>query len=118
MSYMKNLNKKLYWTPRILGVVFILFVSLFALDVFGSGYGFWKTIVAFFIHLAPAYVLVVVLYIAWRWELVGGFIFLFLALYYILTVNANFLYKLPIAAPLMLIGGLFIWSKYSKNKIQ
>jgi len=114
---MKNLNKKLYWAPRVLGVVFILFVSLFALDVFGNSYGFWKTTVAFLIHLAPAYVLAVVLYIAWRWEQVGGFIYLFLALYYLFTVNSEFLFKLPIAAPLILIGGLFIWSKYSKKKV-
>lgn len=111
---MKNLNNKLYWTPRALGVVFIFFISLFALDAFGSGFGFWKSIVAFFIHLAPAYVLLVVLYIAWRWELIGGLIYLSLSLYYFLTVNTTFLFKLPIAAPLMLIGGLFIWHRYSK----
>ena len=109
---MKNLNNKLYWAPRVLGVVFILFISLFALDVFGNGYGFWKTIAAFIIHLAPAYVMLVILYLAWRWELLGGLIYLFLALYYLITVNANFLFKLPIAAPLVLIGSLFIWHKY------
>jgi len=112
---MTNLNKKLYWAPRILGVVFILFISLFAFDVFGNNYGFWKTTAAFLIHLAPVYVMFVVLYIAWRLELIGGFIYLFLAFYYIFTVNSSFLFKLPIAAPLILIGGLFIWDKYSKE---
>jgi len=113
---MKNLNKKLYWAPRIFGVVFILFISLFTLDVFGNDFGFWKTIAAFLIHLAPVYVLAVILYIAWRWDLAGGIIFLLLAVYYIFTVNSSFLFKMPVAGPLILIGGLFISSNYYKNK--
>ena len=34
----------LFWTPRILGILFALFLSMFALDVFGEGYGFWGTL--------------------------------------------------------------------------
>jgi hypothetical protein len=36
------LSSILYWAPRLLGILFSLFVSIFALDVFGQGYGFWE----------------------------------------------------------------------------
>ena len=31
-------KRVLYWTPRVLGILFALFISIFALDVFGEGY--------------------------------------------------------------------------------
>lgn len=30
--------------PRILAILYIAFISMFALDVFGGGYGLWGTI--------------------------------------------------------------------------
>jgi len=49
----KKTKKALYWAPRIIAILFIVFISLFALDVFIEGYGFWETIVALFMHLVP-----------------------------------------------------------------
>jgi hypothetical protein len=34
-------RRMLFWTPRLLSILFAIFISLFALDVFGEGYGFW-----------------------------------------------------------------------------
>jgi hypothetical protein len=31
------LKQLLFWTPRVLGILFAAFVSMFALDVFGKG---------------------------------------------------------------------------------
>ncbi len=64
----QSISKILYWSPRILGVLIAIFVSLFALDVFGEGYSFWETIAALAMHLIPTLVILVVLVIAWRWE--------------------------------------------------
>ena len=36
----------LTWTPRILGLLFAAFLSLFALDVFEQGYQGWETVLA------------------------------------------------------------------------
>ena len=44
-----------WWTPRVLACLFAIFVSLFALEVFGVGYGFWETSLAYLIHLVPVY---------------------------------------------------------------
>ena len=79
----------LFWTPRILTILFILFISLFALDVFGNGYGFWETVLALFMHLIPSFVLIVVLIIAWRYDLVGAIGFVLAGLLYIFTLFKN-----------------------------
>lgn len=72
---MKTSLKLLYWTPRILGIVGILFISMFALDAFESGLTIWQQLGAFFIHLIPSFILIVLLIIAWNYELIGGSIF-------------------------------------------
>ena len=60
------MKKLLYWAPRALSIAFILFLSLFALDVFSEGYGFWQTLLALAIHLIPSMVLTVGVLLAWR----------------------------------------------------
>jgi hypothetical protein len=100
----------LYWIPRILSIIFAVFISLFALDVFGEGYPFWKTVLALAIHLIPTYLVIIAAVIAWKWELLGGSIFIGLGLVYILMAwnrVAQFALIL-ISAPLMLVGGMFI----------
>ena len=70
---MTSLSKRLlFWTPRALAIVFIAFLSLFALDVFGEGYGFWQTLLALVIHLIPTWILIALLILAWRWEWIGA----------------------------------------------
>ena len=64
----------LYWSPRILGLIFVLFTAVFALDVFGEGLGFWDTLLALLRHLVPTIAMAVILVIAWRWELLGGWL--------------------------------------------
>jgi len=71
------MNKKfLYWLPRILGILFAFFISIFALDSFWEGIPFSEAIVSFLIHLISTYIMIAVLLIAWKWELVGGILFI------------------------------------------
>ncbi|MCA9955760.1 MAG: hypothetical protein H6657_00530 [Ardenticatenaceae bacterium] len=102
-----NTKQLLYWLPRVLSIAFALFISIFALDVFGEGYSFWETLVALFMHLIPTFIIVAVLLIAWRWERVGAALFLALALYYIYLTDAQWLI-IPI--PLIIVSVLFLVS--------
>jgi len=106
----KLMPRLLFWTPRILGIVFALFVSIFALDVFGEGHGFWKTTLALLIHLIPTAIILLVLAISWRWEWVGAILFPALGLWYLLTTWGRFHWSafVGIAAPLFLMGVLFL----------
>jgi hypothetical protein len=65
-------RRALFWTPRALSIVFIAFLSLFALDVFDGHFGFWQTALALTMHLIPVFVLIAVLVLAWRWEWIGA----------------------------------------------
>lgn len=63
-------NKFVYWTPKILGIILVLFLALMSLDVFEGNYGFWGTILALFMHNIPALILLIVLIISWKYEIV------------------------------------------------
>ena len=106
----ETVKKVLYWSPRVLGILFAIFISLFALDVFMEGYGFWETIVALVMHLIPTAIILIILAIAWRWERVGGFIFIALGVLYIALFwdPSRWPAYLMISGPLFLVGVLFI----------
>ena len=105
-----SIRRVLFWTPRVMCILFAMFLSLFALDVFGEGYGFWKTITALLIHLIPVYIVIIVLIVAWRWEWVGAILFIGLALFYLVWSRGRFHWSayLGISGPLILIGVLFL----------
>ncbi len=70
---MTNLSKRvLFWIPRALSILFIAFLSIFALDVFGGNQSLWRTLVALCVHLIPSFVLIIALVLAWRWEWIGA----------------------------------------------
>jgi hypothetical protein len=65
-------ERALFWTPRVLSILFIAFLSLFALDVFDGRQGFWQTMLAFIIHEIPVFVMLAALILAWKWEWIGA----------------------------------------------
>jgi len=64
-------RRVLFWTPRVLCILYAVFLSLFALDVFDAGYGFWQAIAALLIHLIPVYIVIAVLVLAWHLSISG-----------------------------------------------
>jgi hypothetical protein len=81
---------------------------MFALDVFEEGYDFWQTILALLIHLIPAFLIVVALVIAWRWERIGAAIFIILSVFYLIMSKGQ---SWIISGPLLLAGILFLIHK-------
>ena len=105
-------NRLLFWTPRVLCLLFAGFISLFALDVFGETRGFWNTAVALFMHLIPTFLLLGLLALSWRWDWVGGLSFPALGAFYIIAFWGRFhwsAYAL-ISGSLFLLGALFLLS--------
>ena len=105
-------KRLLFWTPRVLCILLAMFLSVFALDVFGEGYGFWQTIGALLLHLVPVYIVVIALVIAWRWEWVGAILFIASALFYLVWFWGRFHWSayLGISGPLVLLGLLFLFN--------
>jgi hypothetical protein len=100
----------LFWTPRVLGILFALFISVFALDVFSERYSLPRLLVALGMHLIPTALVVAALIVAWRWEWVGAVLFFGLGVTYLVTMRGRFdwsVYAL-IAGPAFLMGLLFL----------
>lgn len=102
MRARKGRNKKLYWAPRIVAIVFIGFISLFSLDVFSGEGSLIEMLGGFVIHLIPSIIMLFFLAIAWSHDRVGGVLFLTLAAIFFI----QFL-QIPLALCLLLIAGLF-----------
>lgn len=108
--------RALHWAPRILGILLIVFVSLFAFDIFEQGYDFWQTIAALLAHLIPSFILILVLIIAWKKEMPGGAVYIVLGLILAAVDRDKIVYSLPILLPIFLIGILFLFSGGRKRK--
>ena len=117
----------LFWAPRILCILAILFVSIFALDSFTPQLPVGQQILAFLIHLIPSYILTALLVIAWKWELTGGVLFTIVGIvfsYFVFTMNFNrtyhdfwgsFFITLFIAFPFVVVGILFIIGSHRRG---
>ena len=112
----------LYWTPRALCIAYAVFISLFALDVFNEGQGFWGTILALLIHLIPTFFILIVLAVSWRREWIGAILFIGLAVLYVVWAwNKPFADRstlLLIAGPLVLTGALFLVNWYYRGELR
>ncbi len=97
-------ERVLFWLPRGLGILFALFVSLFALDVFNEGVT-WRALAGFLVHLIPVYLLILVLVLAWRWEWIGVVMYPLLAFAYMVSMP-----DFPISVYVTLTGPLFLLS--------
>ena len=123
-----KINKWIYWTPRILSIIFILFLALFSLDIFEGNYGFWGTVLGLFMHNIPALILLAVLIISWKREIVGGIAFILAGIAYIINILITAItsgfewyylaWAVQISGIAFLIGILFLvgWKKKKNIK--
>jgi hypothetical protein len=114
------LKKILYWTPRVASILFVLFISLFALDVFDTGAGFWETLLALVIHLVPSFILIVALILAWKLEWIGALLYIGFAGWYIIEMWGQFpwtVYLLLAGIPFV-IGAFFAVNWFLRGKIR
>lgn len=95
------MKKFFYWLPRILAILFIAFISLFALDAFDSPQWF----LALIMHLIPSFILVAITIVSWKHEMLGGC--LFFGAGGILLYLSNF-ESLIVSVPAFVIGVLFL----------
>lgn len=119
--------KIIHWLPRILCILAILFISLFALDAFNPEKTFWQQIGDFLMHLIPSFVLIIFLIIAWKREFIGGILFILIGLGFSpfifmhnykmnQSVWMSLMIILMITIPFIIIGILFIVSHNMKKK--
>ena len=124
---LKTSIRVLHWLSRVICIMAILFISLFALDAFTPGHTIWQQLGDFLIHLIPSYILIAFLIIAWKWEFIGGIIFVVIGVamtpfVYIMnyhrthSIGVSLMIILMITIPFVVVGVLFIASHCLKKK--
>lgn len=117
----KNMSIKkrvIHWSPRILSLGFVLFLSLFALDVFGE-YSGWELILAFSMHLLPSLVLLAAVIISWKCDLIGAIVFFSFAVLYVKLAGFGrpWTWYAFISGPALIVSSLFLLSWFQKRKM-
>lgn len=118
----KKVGKFTYWTPRILSIIFIAFLALFSLDVFGESLSFREVLIGLFMHNIPVFVLIAILVVSWKREIVGGVVFILAGLLYIFLVARGaddwrlaLAWSVQISGIAFLIGGFFLANWFKKK---
>lgn len=108
----------LKWLPRMLMIVYILFISLFALDSFDGDSSLGEKLLGFLIHLIPTFILIILYFLGLKYEKIVGAIAIILGLVYIFTAlgRFDFLTYVLISGPLFLVGILYIIYGIKKGK--
>ncbi len=120
----KGVSRWIYWTPRILSILFLCFLAIFSLDVFSPGMSVSQIAIGLFMHNIPVFILLIVLLVSWKHEIVGGIVFILAGLLYIVSAFMRVPWYLAIswsttiAGPAFFIGILFLmnWFKKKRNK--
>lgn len=123
-----KVGKLVYWVPRILSILFILFLAMFSLDVIEPGRSIGEILIGLIMHNIPVFILIGLLIIAWKHELVGAVTFITAGLLYSgLTVFSAIQSDLPwylsiswsltIAGPAFLVGIMYLLNwKYKRQQ--
>ncbi len=125
---MKNRTGQcIFWTPRILSILFLFFLAMFSLDVLDMRLGFWETAAGVLVHNIPTLFLLAALIVSWKHEIVGGVAFTLAGMVYIVWLLKTILGDTPhqwdilswsftISGPAFLIGTLFLVGWYRKKR--
>ena len=122
------MGKILYWTPRVLSILFTCFLALFSLDVFEPGMSAGEIMLGLLMHNIPSIIMAVLLVIAWKKEIVGAVGYFGAGLLYNGIVIFNIVnsglqwylaisWSLIIAGPLFIIGILFLINWKKRNEM-
>ncbi len=112
-------NNILYWLPRILAILAILFMLVFSLDCLDPGETLKKQLICLFMNNIPVLLCIVALFIAWRWELIGGIIFIlifFAGTIFFKSFSGNAA-SLIVISPFLITGVLFILSSQKTKRV-
>ena len=106
----------LFYSPRILGLVFVGFLCLFSLDAFSEFEG-WTSVLAVLMHLLIPAVVLLVVFVSWRNDLFGAALFFLLAVAYIVMVglDRHWSWYLAISGPALVVSVLFLTNRLSRK---
>ncbi|MGE5627972.1 MAG: hypothetical protein ACM3X7_07615 [Solirubrobacterales bacterium] len=119
----RKVNKYIYWTPRILSILFVAFLAMFSLDVITPEANALQIALGLFIHNIPALILLIIVIISWKREIVGGIAFILAGFMYIIFSARSGIpwylalsWSLTIALPAIIVGILYMLCWFKKKQ--
>jgi len=97
-------KKIIYWLPRILSLIIVLFFAVFILEGFGPGFS-WQDSLA---HFLTALIVLGITIIAWKKPELGGWIFIVVGILFGLFFHSPWWNGLLIGGGPIIIGILFL----------
>jgi len=100
----------LYWIPRVFTILAILFMMMFSFDAFEGNEPLGKKLIGLLIHNIPVFILIIIIVIAWKRELIGGFLLIlaFIACAILFKSFSGNAASLIVIGPFFVTGVLFI----------
>ncbi|MDD5032563.1 MAG: hypothetical protein PHC85_00375 [Candidatus Pacebacteria bacterium] len=107
-----------YWLPRVLTMLFVIFMGFVANAEIDSKYEYPDVLTASALHYIPTAIVAIAGAIAWRKEKLGAFAMVFLGLLYIaLGWGSQSIWAfLAVSGPLFLIGAIFLRNDLENKK--
>ena len=100
----------LFWIPRLLAIVVVVFTAALSLDAFSPTRTAFENVVAFAIHLVPTMVLATIVAISWRQKWTSVILMTLFAGFVVVTLHQRGLWIASILfglAGLLAIDALF-----------
>jgi len=115
----------LHYSPRILSILFCLFIMMFSFDVFDGNSTIPEMLIGFIMHNLPVFGMAIITFFAWNNDLIGGVGFIGISLFFFFLVSSNMNNEggiinpavIIISLPALLISALyFINFRYNHKK--
>ena len=122
---MIHMKQFLHYCPRILSILFCLFIMMFSFDVFEGNSSIFEMLVGFIMHNLPVFGMAIITFFAWKNDLVGTIGFILIGLFFFFLVSSNMSNEggimnpavFIITLPALLISALyFINFRYNHKK--
>lgn len=120
-----HMKQILHYSPRILSILFCLFIMMFSFDVFEGDNSIFEMLIGFFMHNLPVFGMAIITFFAWNNDLIGGVGFIGVSLFFFFLVSSNMNNEggimnpavFIISLPALLISALyFINFRYNHKK--
>lgn len=114
-------EKIIRWTPRILSIYLVSILYLLSVDVFEIEAPWTELLLGFLMHNIPAFILTLVIILAWRRPWIGAIVFglagIFYAVFMLIQVGlVSILAMVSLSLPALISSVMFFFDHLQKRK--
>ena len=127
MNVRKRVSGIIFWPPRILAILFVIFLGIMSLNGLSARMSWQQFLNGLFVNNIPTLIVMAVLLVSWEIEIIGGLAFLLIGAGYYFYADSlpgiqfwlpEIPWNLSIIIPTLVIGFLFIINWIGKRKLK